>query len=431
MHDRPSIHERKQRALAKVSLVDLIEREVKLSGSAGTKNRRGKCPFHSGNSASFSVQTEKGFYRCFGCGASGDAFRFVQDMYGLSFIDALTRLEGECGEENLVETPRPLAARPVQRERAPVQRRAREVEYIEPIDMGRAIWGMARFEPAFIRRYFEGRGVPASVLSDERLQQFRYTSECPVHGWPVDKGPKGVPIAPAVIGLVRVPRWRESSDGGFVEFVPVGVHVTYLNPEGTGTMIRRKPWAKADDPDPMLPKRRMLGAVGKGAILLGDYRRDAHLFVGEGNETVLSAMAMAEAAPDAIGVATLSLDNLQGDPRLWKGGIWPLHAIEPDPERRPCFTIPRHTGPVTGVIDADMSPLRGQRDRKTGQPAGEAVIERKGGPIVHRAITGAERARICAQLMVKGWRAVGAGPVDAIRPPMGMDFNDAVKGERP
>jgi DNA primase len=40
-------------------------------------------------------------------------------------------------------------------------------------------------------------------------------------------------------------------------------------------------------------------------------------------------------------------------------------------------------------------------------------------------VTGAERATICAELAVQGWRAAGANPVRALRAPMGMDFNDA------
>jgi DNA primase len=228
---------------------------------------------------------------------------------------------------------------------------------------------------------------------------------------------------------------------GAVDWEPVGLHITYLGAEGTSTMQRRKPWANSDDPDPMLPKRRMLGPVGNGAILLGQYSPDAHLFVGEGNETVLSAIGLAGgddgraqvagggSAENIVGLATLSLDNLQGAPKKWNGGIWPLHQIEPDPERGP-FVIPGHRGAVTGLIDSDMSALRGMRDQRTGAFQGEKLVERKHGPIVQRAITGAERASICADLVVKGWRQAGAHPVTALRAPAGMDFNDAAVAAR-
>jgi DNA primase len=207
---------------------------------------------------------------------------------------------------------------------------------------------------------------------------------------------------------------------GRLEFVPCGLHVTFLNPDGTGTMVRRKPWAKPDEADPLFAKRKMLGPVGRGAVLLGEWHADAPLYVGEGNETVLSAMALADAPSEAVGIATLSLDNLQGAARKWSGGIWPLFKIEPDPEGKPCFSIPGQRGPVRVLVDSDMAPLKGQK-----------LVERKGGPIIERAITGAERARICAELAVKGWRAIGASDVTALRAPLGMDFNDAILARPP
>ncbi|HKT85617.1 MAG TPA: hypothetical protein VJQ77_05975 [Novosphingobium sp.] len=103
----------------------------------------------------------------------------------------------------------------------------------------------------------------------------------------------------------------------------------------------------------------------------------------------------------------------------------PLFAIRPDPER-PCFLVPRHRGPVIGLVDSDMSPLRGMKNQRTGEFRGEPVVERKGGPIVWRAITGAERAQICGDLFVKGWRAAGCD-AQALRAPAGMDFNDAIQ----
>jgi DNA primase len=436
MSERLSLDERKARVKARVSLVSAVEKHVKLSGSAETRNRRGKCPFHNGQSASFSLKAGQDFGHCFGCGWNGDVIRFTQDMLGLSFMDALQALEAEIGE-----TAAPIAQGrgPIQRERSPTAGRRVERQLVEPIDMGRWIWKHASFHGPAIRTYFAGRGVPERVLHDARLAQFRYLADCPCIAWEVGQEPhpgrvRGMLLAPAVIAMVRVPRWVEDPDGasGRLEFTPVGVHVTYLDPSGTATMKRRKPWAKADDADPWLPKRRMLGAVGRGAVILGEYRADAHLWVGEGNETVLSGMALGGAAEGDVGIATLSLDNLQGDPRLWQGRhgrIWPLFDMRPDPEKRPAFTIPGHRGRVTGLVDSDMSPLRGFRDQRTGELQGEAVVERKGGPIVRREISGPERAQICADLFVKAWRAGGVHQVRAVRAPLGMDFNDVARGE--
>jgi len=55
------------------------------------------CPFHGEKSASFHCEDAKGRYHCFGCGASGDIFRFLTELDGLDFKDAVERLAAEAG----------------------------------------------------------------------------------------------------------------------------------------------------------------------------------------------------------------------------------------------------------------------------------------------------------------------------------------------
>ncbi|MEA2844264.1 MAG: primase [Actinomycetota bacterium] len=57
----------------------------------------GLCPFHAEKSPSFSVNGEEGLYYCFGCGAGGDAIRFVQEVEHLDFADAVERLASRAG----------------------------------------------------------------------------------------------------------------------------------------------------------------------------------------------------------------------------------------------------------------------------------------------------------------------------------------------
>ncbi len=73
-----------------------------------TLKRKGKdlwacCPFHDEKTPSFSVSPQKNFYKCFGCGKSGDAITFIMEIDGLSYTEALRYLAGKYGiaiEEN-------------------------------------------------------------------------------------------------------------------------------------------------------------------------------------------------------------------------------------------------------------------------------------------------------------------------------------------
>ncbi len=55
------------------------------------------CPFHGEKSPSFHCEDKKGRYHCFGCGVSGDHFRFLTELEGLSFPEAVERIAGMAG----------------------------------------------------------------------------------------------------------------------------------------------------------------------------------------------------------------------------------------------------------------------------------------------------------------------------------------------
>lgn len=55
------------------------------------------CPFHNEKTPSFVVNDEKGFYHCFGCGAHGDAIRFLTDARHLTFAQAVKKLAAMAG----------------------------------------------------------------------------------------------------------------------------------------------------------------------------------------------------------------------------------------------------------------------------------------------------------------------------------------------
>lgn len=84
-----------QELLSRVDIVDVVGRHVELK--RGGANLMGLCPFHAEKSPSFSVSPAKQFYYCFGCGASGDAIRFLTEHLGLSFVEAVRDLAQGAG----------------------------------------------------------------------------------------------------------------------------------------------------------------------------------------------------------------------------------------------------------------------------------------------------------------------------------------------
>jgi DNA primase len=84
-----------QDLLARTDIAEVVGRHVELK--RGGANLMGLCPFHGEKSPSFSVSPVKQFYYCFGCGASGDAIRFLTEHLGLSFVEAVRDLAGRVG----------------------------------------------------------------------------------------------------------------------------------------------------------------------------------------------------------------------------------------------------------------------------------------------------------------------------------------------
>ncbi|MBI3306115.1 DNA primase [Candidatus Nomurabacteria bacterium] len=80
---------------SRIDIVSLVSSYMKLDKSG--KSWKGKCPFHNEKTPSFFVSPERGSYYCFGCGASGDIFTFVEEFEGLDFKGALKLLADRAG----------------------------------------------------------------------------------------------------------------------------------------------------------------------------------------------------------------------------------------------------------------------------------------------------------------------------------------------
>jgi DNA primase len=78
-----------------VDIVKIIERHVRLKRQGS--NHKGLCPFHQEKTPSFNVVPSKGIYHCFGCQASGDVFKFLMEIEGLNFVEAVKELAADVG----------------------------------------------------------------------------------------------------------------------------------------------------------------------------------------------------------------------------------------------------------------------------------------------------------------------------------------------
>jgi DNA primase len=86
--------------LVRVDIVDLINSHVPLKKTGA--NYVARCPFHTEKTPSFSVNRNKQFFHCFGCGASGNAIGFLMDFNHLDFVEAVEDLAGFAG----IDVPR-------------------------------------------------------------------------------------------------------------------------------------------------------------------------------------------------------------------------------------------------------------------------------------------------------------------------------------
>ena len=80
---------------ARLSVVDVVGRVVPLTRKG--QNYWGCCPFHNEKTPSFSVNEEKGFYHCFGCGEHGDIISFTMKHNNMDFKAAISELANQAG----------------------------------------------------------------------------------------------------------------------------------------------------------------------------------------------------------------------------------------------------------------------------------------------------------------------------------------------
>ncbi len=83
------------RVKEKIDIVDLVSTYVPLKRSG--RNYKGLCPFHNEKTPSFMVSPELQIFKCFGCGKGGDIFKFIMEIEGVDFPEALKILADKAG----------------------------------------------------------------------------------------------------------------------------------------------------------------------------------------------------------------------------------------------------------------------------------------------------------------------------------------------
>ncbi|MFM7390147.1 MAG: DNA primase [Vampirovibrionales bacterium] len=90
-----SFNEAIQTVKQHLQIEEVIGKFVRLKKKG--RHYSGLCPFHNENTPSFVVSPEKGLYKCFGCGASGDAIKFIQEIESKSFYEVIQETTEELG----------------------------------------------------------------------------------------------------------------------------------------------------------------------------------------------------------------------------------------------------------------------------------------------------------------------------------------------
>jgi DNA primase len=146
-----------ERVRAATNLVELVGEVTKVKRSG--RNSMAVCPFHQEKTASLSVDGARGLYHCFGCGESGDVFRFVEQTHSLNFVEALELLAKRAGIALRLD---PKAK----------ERRGEREPLIEAVEAAVEFYHVRlrkAEDGAGARRYLRGRGYDTDVVDQFQL----------------------------------------------------------------------------------------------------------------------------------------------------------------------------------------------------------------------------------------------------------------------
>lgn len=372
---------------ARTPLAELVGKRVQLRRQG--REYVGCCPFHNERTGSFTVIEDKGYWHCFGCGANGDAIAFLMRHDGLDFQTAVRQLAEDAGMAagpGVERKPlRPMRAAPTLEE----QLEEKHLKIRRAVRHWRAT---AEAAGTAVETYLrEARGIALDAIGG--LPPTIRCSRELVYMWTPSAGDDGKPRParsvgqwPAMVAALCLPNKKI-----------VGVHVTWLEKDGSGKAKIPNPEAK-DDSDRWLPNKKMFGLSGGASIWLSPVS-GPRLGWAEGIETGLSVRV---ACPDLPVHACGSLGNIAG-----RGDPTRLGAPHPN---RPGRHLPT---PYPDLDDDGLLPPEGVsevillEDADSKDPASTEILYQ----------------RAARRLVARDYQALRAAP------PEGLDFNDLLRGE--
>jgi DNA primase len=129
---------------------------------SGAQNFQGLCPFHQEKTPSFSVHATRQFFHCFGCGASGDVFSFVQKIENITFPESVRLI----AEKLKIPLPKMSYSSPEEERQAGMR-----VGLIEIHERACKFFQeqLRRPEAAHAREYLASRGITPEIIAEFRM----------------------------------------------------------------------------------------------------------------------------------------------------------------------------------------------------------------------------------------------------------------------
>ena len=141
----------------RTDLVQLASQYLTLK-KAGADRMVGLCPFHQEKTPSFGISPSKQLYYCHGCGAGGDAIRFIRELEHLSYVEAVERLAQQAGVHLRYEGDSPEARRAAARRQALFRANEQAAElYARMLAEGK--------EAGEARAYVTERGITSEAIA--------------------------------------------------------------------------------------------------------------------------------------------------------------------------------------------------------------------------------------------------------------------------